>query len=63
MELLVLHGRKVMSCYAICIIPYVTCVPHVIVLFNRPPSTYVKGKLNCVFSHVCRLLAMRWFVE
>ena len=63
MELLVLHDRKVMTCYAIYIIPYVPCLPYVTVLFNRPLFTYVKGKLNCVFSRVCSLLAMQWSVE
>ena len=52
-----------MTCCAICIIPCVPCPPYVIVLFNRPLFTYIKGKLNCVFPCVCRLLAMQWYVE
>ena len=63
MELLVPHDRKLMTCYAICIIPCMTCLPYVPILFNKPPSTYVKGKFNYGFSPVCRLLAMRWSVE
>ena len=63
MELLVLHDRKVMTCCAICTIPYIPCLPYVTIHFNRPLFTYVKGKLNCVFPRVCRLLAMRWSVE
>ena len=62
-ELLVLHDQKVMTYCAICIIPYVSCLPYVTILFNRPLFTYVKRKLNCVFPRVCRLLAMRWSVE
>ena len=62
-ELLVLHDRKVVTCCAICIIPCVTCLPYLTVLFNKSPSTYVKGELNHVFPRVCRLLAMRWSVE
>ena len=62
-ELLVLHDQKVMTCYAICVVPYVTCLPYVAILFNNPPSTYVKVKLNYVFPLVCSLLAMWWFVE
>ena len=60
MELLVLHDKKID--FAICIIPCVPCLPYVIVLFNRPPSTDVKGKLDYAFPRVYRLLAMRWFV-
>ena len=52
-----LHERKVMTCCAICIIPCVPCLPYGTVLFNRPLFTYVKGKLNCAFPRVCRLLA------
>ena len=63
MELLVLHDQKVMTCCAICIIPCIPCLSYVTVLFNRPPFTYVKGKLNCVFPRVCRLLTMQWSME
>ena len=62
-ELFVLHDRKVMTCCAICIIPCIPCLPYVTVLFNRPLFTYVKRKLNCIFPHVCKLLAMRWSME
>ena len=62
-KFLVLHDRKVMTCYARCIVLCVLCPPYVTILFNNPSSTYVKGKLNYVFPHVCRLLSMRWSVE
>ena len=46
-ELLVLHDQKIRIVVQYVLFP-AFLVYHVIVLFNRPPCTYVKGKLKYV---------------
>ena len=60
-ESLGVHDENGMTCYAICIIPNVLCIPYNYSF--QQASFQICPRETQFFFHICRLLAMRWSME